>query len=44
MRIKIRTLIILAILGVLCVMGFVYIGLYNIAATDQHTSPVYKLL
>jgi mono/diheme cytochrome c family protein len=44
MRIKIRTLLILTILGAFSAMGFVYLGLYNISATDQHTSPVYKLL
>jgi mono/diheme cytochrome c family protein len=44
MRIKIRTLLALTILGALSAMGFVYLGLYNISATDQHTSPVYRLL
>jgi mono/diheme cytochrome c family protein len=44
MKIKIRTLLILIVLGALSGMGFVYLGLYNISATDQHTAPVYKLL
>jgi mono/diheme cytochrome c family protein len=44
MRIKLRTLLILMIVGALSAMGFVYLGLYNISATDQHTAPVYKLL
>ncbi len=44
MKIKIRTLLILIVLGALSAIGFVYIGAYNISAVDQHTSPVYKLL
>jgi mono/diheme cytochrome c family protein len=44
MKIKLRTLLILMMLGALSAMGFVYLGLYNISATDQHTAPVYKLL
>jgi mono/diheme cytochrome c family protein len=44
MRIKIRTMLILIILGAFSAMGFVYLGVYNISAVDQHTSPVYKLL
>lgn len=44
MKLKIRTLLILIILGAFSAMGFVYLGAYNISAVDQHTSPVYKLL
>ena len=42
-----RTLVILAGLGVLAVAGFaafVYSGVYNIAATEQHTAPVYWVM
>ena len=43
----IRTLAILASLAVLAVAGgalFVYSGIYNVAATEQHTAPVYWIL
>ena len=42
-----RTLLILAGLGLLAAAGgalFVYSGVYNIAATEQHTRPVYWLM
>ena len=43
----IRTLLILAVLAVLAAAGaalFVYSGVYSVAATRQHTAPVYWLL
>lgn len=42
-----RTLVILAVLAVLGIVGaalFIYSGLYNVAATRQHTAPVYWIL
>lgn len=44
MTIRIRTLAIALLLAVAAGGGFVYAGLYNIAATEQHTAPVYWLL
>ena len=40
----IRTVIILAVMAALGGTLFVYSGLYNVAATVQHTAPVYWLL
>jgi mono/diheme cytochrome c family protein len=44
MKIRIRTLVYLAIALVVGAVAFVMLGIYNIAATEQHTGPVYKLL
>jgi mono/diheme cytochrome c family protein len=48
MVIRLRTvLVVLALLAVLGATGgalFVYAGVYNIAALEQHTAPVYKLM
>jgi mono/diheme cytochrome c family protein len=40
----IRTITILLMLGIVAAAGFVYLGIYNVAATEQHTRPVYTLL
>lgn len=42
--IKLRTLAILAALGVAGAAAVVYLGVYDVAATEQHTAPVYYLL
>lgn len=44
MKIRLRTIGILLLLGAAAGAGFVYLGIYNIAATAQHTAPVYHLL
>jgi mono/diheme cytochrome c family protein len=48
MAVKLRTVVIAILLMLALAAGgaglFVYAGLYNISATEQHTSPVYKLL
>ncbi|RJF95669.1 c-type cytochrome [Noviherbaspirillum saxi] len=44
MKIKIRTIVILLVLGMTTAAGLIYFGIYNVAATEQHTAPVYKLL
>jgi len=44
MRIRIRTLVIAALFAATAGGAFVYAGIYNIAATEQHTAPVYWLL
>lgn len=44
MTIRLRTLMILAMIGVAAAAAFVYAGLYNIAATEPHTAPVNHLL
>ena len=38
------TIVVLAILGALGAAGFVYSGMYNVAAADQHTAPVFWVL
>jgi mono/diheme cytochrome c family protein len=35
------TIVVLVILGALGAAGFVYSGMYNVAAADQHTAPVF---
>lgn len=40
----IRLLLVLALLGGVAGAGMVYFGVYNVAATEQHTAPVYWLL
>jgi mono/diheme cytochrome c family protein len=42
--VKLRTLAILAALGAAGAAAFVYFGVYNVAATEEHTAPVYYLL
>ena len=42
--IKLRTLAILAALGAIGAAAFVYFGVYNVAATEQHTALVYHVL
>ena len=44
MTIRIRTLVIIVLLAGIGGVLFVYGGLYNVAATEQHTEPVYRLL
>ncbi len=44
MTIRLRTLAVLGFLGMAAAAGFVYFGVYNIAATAQHTGPVFHLL
>ncbi|HYD63553.1 MAG TPA: c-type cytochrome [Noviherbaspirillum sp.] len=44
MTIRLRTIVILSMLGITAASGFVYLGIYDIAATEQHTRPVYTLL
>lgn len=44
MTVKLRTIIILLMLGLAAGVGMVYVGVYDIAATRQHTGPVYLLL
>lgn len=44
MMIKFRTMIILLTLGIAAGAGMVYLGTYDIAATRQHTGPVFWLL
>ncbi|MFC7517576.1 c-type cytochrome [Herbaspirillum sp. GCM10030257] len=44
MKIKLRTIVVLLVVGMVGAAGFVYLGIYNVAATEQHTSPVYHLL
>ncbi|WP_420473734.1 c-type cytochrome [Noviherbaspirillum sp. ST9] len=44
MAIRIRTLIIASLVAAAAGGTFVYLGIYNIAATEQHTAPVYWLL
>jgi mono/diheme cytochrome c family protein len=44
MRIRIRTLVIAGLLAAMGGAAFVYTGMYNISATEQHTAPVYWLL
>lgn len=43
-RKSLLTLIVLAVIAVAAVGGFVWAGIYNIGADDQHTRPVYALL
>jgi mono/diheme cytochrome c family protein len=38
------TIIVLAVLGVIGATGFVYSGMYNVAAADQHKAPVFWVL
>jgi mono/diheme cytochrome c family protein len=38
------TIVVLVILGALGAAGFVYSGMYNVAAADQHTAPVFWVL
>ena len=44
MRIRLSLLLWLAAAGAAAAAAFVWAGVYNIAATDQHTRPVYQLL
>lgn len=44
MKIRLRTLIYLGLAGLLGATAFVLGGVYNIAAVDQHTRPVYNVL
>jgi mono/diheme cytochrome c family protein len=38
------TIIVLAVLGAIGATGFVYSGMYNVAAADQHKAPVFWVL
>lgn len=42
--IRVRTLVVLAVLLLAGAAAFVYFGVYDVAATEQHTAPVYHLL
>lgn len=44
MKIGIRTLALLLLMGAAAAAGIAHFGLYDIAATEQHTKPVYLLL
>jgi len=44
MKVRIRTIVIALLVAATAGGAFVYAGIYNIAATDQHTAPVYWLL
>ena len=44
MKIKLRTIALLLLLGAAAAIAFVQFGVYNVAATEQHTAPVYRLL
>lgn len=44
MKVRLRTLGILLLLSAAAADGFIYFGIYNIAANVQHTAPVYSLL
>ena len=43
-RTSLFTLMVLAVAALILVAGFIWSGLYNIGADDQHTRPVYALL
>lgn len=40
----VATLVVLAVLGLMGALAFIYSGLYNVPATQQHTAPVYWVL
>lgn len=44
LTVKVRTLAVLAVLAAIGAAAFVYLGIYNVAATEQHTAVVYHLL
>ncbi|HYD80300.1 MAG TPA: c-type cytochrome [Paucimonas sp.] len=44
MTVKIRTIAIALLLAAIAAGAFVHAGVYNVAATEQHTAPVYWLL
>jgi mono/diheme cytochrome c family protein len=44
MRISIRTIVIVVLLTVMALGVFLYTGIYNVSATEQHTGLVYQLL
>lgn len=44
MKIRLAILAWLAVAGAAAAAAFIWTGVYNIAATDQHTRPVYQLL
>jgi mono/diheme cytochrome c family protein len=44
MVIKVRTLIILFVLAIIGAAAFVYFGVYNVSATQQHSDPTYHFL
>lgn len=44
MKIRLRTIGMVLLLAVTAAGAFVYAGIYNIAATEQHIKPVYHLL
>lgn len=44
MKVKTRTIALAFLIAIVAGGAFVYAGIYNIAATEQHTAPVYRLL
>lgn len=44
MTIRLRSLVILLLLGAIAAAAFFWFGIYNISAVQPHTAPVYKLL